>query len=269
VRLALGSTLRGAAAYLALAVQAVGLALRIEHAWTFSNVEHGADYDRHMTGVGWMMHHWRPFDFTPDISWTISYQGPLWYMLGAAVKSLCHANRPLAAIAVVGWVVRQYFLGLLLKQVAPIQPWLRLVVLTLGAFLPIGMEADGTINPEALHTSIVAVAAYWLWRMEQDARRSGGIGMASAATFGVVAGLGVLTKATSGLLPMSAVLLVAWQNDLRSQARRRMARLLEAAAPSERCRWRGLVRSGGLVARPQLAEIRAPVPARLGPASTG
>lgn len=201
----------GAAGWLALAVSAVGLALRIEHACTFNNVKHGADYDRHVAGVDWMMHHWRPFDFTPDISWTISYQAPLWYAVGALLKSLFHATRPLAGIAVVGWVGRQYFLNRLVKQSIPAYPWIRLIALTLGAFLPIAVDTDGTINPEALHSSIFAIAAYWLWRMEQDARRPTGIGKATAATFGVVAGLGLLTKATSGLLPLAAVLLVCWQ----------------------------------------------------------
>src|SRR4051794_38053394 len=76
---------RGAAGWPVLLVSAVGLALRIDYAATFNGPKRGADYSRHFEGVYWMMHHWRPFFFTPEVSWTTTYQGPLWYMASAVL----------------------------------------------------------------------------------------------------------------------------------------------------------------------------------------
>ncbi len=201
----------GTADWLAVLVNALGLALRVEHACTFDSVEHGADYLRHMEGVNWMMHHWRPFDFTPDISWTTSYQGPLWYAVGGVIKLIFQSDRALASIAVLGWVVRQFVLSRFMAHTIPRKKWATLIVLTFGAFLPISVETDGTINPETLHSTMFAVGAFWLWRMELEARRPTGIRTSTALIFGVSAGFAVLTKATSGTLPLAAALLVAWQ----------------------------------------------------------
>jgi Dolichyl-phosphate-mannose-protein mannosyltransferase len=202
---------RGPAGWPALFVSAIGLALRIEHAITFDGPKRGADYGRHLDGVHWMMHHWRPFDFTPDVNWTISYQPPLWYVLSAVLLRIFHAERVIATLAVLGWVVRQYLLSRILNQSAAAHKWSALVALTIGAFLPISVLTDGKVNPEGLHSSLFTVAAYFLWRMEREAQRPRGIGLVAAAAFGAFAGLGVLTKGTSGLLPLAALLLVAWQ----------------------------------------------------------
>jgi hypothetical protein len=56
------------------------------------------------------------------------------------------------------------------------------------------------------------IAVYWLWRMEREARDATGIRLLTAAIFGLCAGLGMLTKATSGVLPMALAIFVLWRS---------------------------------------------------------
>jgi len=202
---------RGAAGWPVLLVSVIGLALRVDYAITFNGPKRGADYERHYSGVYWMMEHWRPFDFTPEVNWTISYQGPLWYMAAAVLFSIFHLEKAATSIAVVGWVVRQLLLHRILTAAIPHRKWNILIAMSIAAFLPISVDADSIVNPEGLHSSLFMVAAYFLWRMEREAQRPIGIGLATAAAFGVFAGFGVLTKATSGVLPMALVVMTIWQ----------------------------------------------------------
>ncbi len=203
--------LLGPAGWPALLVSAVGLALRVEHALTFNGPLRGADYVRHFSGVYWMMHHWRAFSFDPEVNWSISSYPPLWYMAGAVLYLLFHAERAVAGIAVVGWMIRQFLLSRILLSQLPHRRWEILVALTIGAFLPISVLTDGKVNPEGMHTSLFMVAVYWLWRMERQAQEPAGIRLTTAALFGVSAGLGLLTKGTSSVLPMALAILIGWQ----------------------------------------------------------
>ncbi len=210
----------GPAGWPVLLASLVGLALRIEFAETFNGSVRGADYGRHFSGMYWTLHHWRAFNFDPEVNWTVSYYPPGWYMTAALLYLIFHTERSAAIVSVVGWAVRQFLLSRILVKAIPNRHWAIFVALTVSAFLPISVETDGTTNPEAMHTSLFMVAVYWLWRMEREGREVAGIGLRTAGIFGLTAGLGMLTKATSGILPLALVLLIAWQtsNDQRSGA---------------------------------------------------
>lgn len=135
-------------------VTLVGLGLRIEQAITFDALHRGADYERHLAGVTWMMRHWRPFHFTAALDPSIGYQPPLWYAVAAAVLVVTHSTHAIAGIAVVGWGVRQFLLARLLKEAIPAHRWAALIALTVHTFLPISVQTDGEANPEVLHTSL-------------------------------------------------------------------------------------------------------------------
>lgn len=184
--------------------------LRVEHAITFDGPKRGADYDRHVQGVRWMMSHWRPFDFTPEVDMTIGYQGPLWYMLAGVILRITRHERSIAALAVAGWVVRQLLLFLMVQDIARSRKWTALAVMTLNAFLPISVLTDGKVNPEGLHSCLFTLAAYLLWRVEREARRTPGISLRTAFSCGGAAGLAVITKATAGVVPLAATIVLAW-----------------------------------------------------------
>jgi 4-amino-4-deoxy-L-arabinose transferase-like glycosyltransferase len=194
----------------ALAITALGLALRLEHAATFDGPGHGSDYGAHMAGVRWMLEHWRPFWFTSEVPWSIGYQPPLWYALGALLLRLTQHERAIAGVAVAGWLVRQVLLARFLRRAA-IPRWSGLAAVAVHAVLPVGVLTDGKVNPEGLHTTLFTAAVYLLWRMERQAvRLEGGMSLRLAALFGAFAGLAVLTKATAGVLPLAAAIVVLW-----------------------------------------------------------
>lgn len=191
-----------------------GLALRIEHAVTFDALARGADYERHIAGVRWMMQHWRPFDFTPALDISISYQAPLWYMAAALVLKVTGSVRAVTALAVAGWVVRHVLLARLLRQAIPRHRWAAVVALTIHAFLPISVQTDGEANPETLSSTLFTAAVYVLWHLERQAKGVEGIRTRTAVAFGALAGLSVLTKGTGVMLPMAAAVVVgvrAWR----------------------------------------------------------
>ena len=202
----------GPAGWPVLLLSAIGLALRLQFAATFDGTVRGADYTRHFSGVYWMLHHWRAFNFDPDVNWTVNSYPPGWYFTGAIMYLIFHAERAMAFVAVGGWVVRQFLLSRILLHTLPHRRWAILIAMTLTAFLPISVETDGTTNPETLHTSLFMIAVYWLWRMEREARDATGIRLLTAALFGLSAGLGMLTKATSGVLPMALAIFVLWRS---------------------------------------------------------
>ncbi|HYQ44985.1 MAG TPA: hypothetical protein VER11_23525 [Polyangiaceae bacterium] len=201
----------GAAGWPVLLVSVIGLALRIDYAISFDGPHRGADYERHYSGVYWMIHNWRPFFYTPEVNWTINYQGPLWYMAAGVLFLIFHAEKAATSIAVVGWAVRQILLHRVLLQAIPHRRWTILLAMSIAAFLPISVDGDSIINPEGLHSSLFWVAAYFLWRMEREAQRPVGISLWTGAFFGIFAGLGALTKATSGVLPIALALMLIWQ----------------------------------------------------------
>jgi hypothetical protein len=196
---------------LAWVASALGLALRVEHALTFDGLKRGADYERHVSGVVWMMTHWHPFDFTPALDPSISYQSPLWYFAAALILKVTKSERAIASLAVAGWVVRQALLARILKQGAPARHWSALVALTVTAFMPISIQTDGELNPEVLHSTLFAAATYALWRMERHAQVFGRIGLAPAVAFGILAGLALLAKSTAAVLPLAATFVVGWR----------------------------------------------------------
>jgi 4-amino-4-deoxy-L-arabinose transferase-like glycosyltransferase len=195
---------------LAILISVMGLTLRIEHAMTFDALHRGADYERHIAGVNWMMNHWRPFYFTSELDLSISYQSPLWYAIAASILKVTGSLRAIAGIAVVGWVIRQILLARLLREAIPHHRWAALIALTIHAFLPISVQTDGEANPEALHSTLFTAAVYALWRMERQASSHAPIGTATAGAFGVLAGLAALTKSTAAILLVTAVVVVGW-----------------------------------------------------------
>ena len=196
---------------LAYVVSVIGLALRVEHALTFDGPKRGGDYAVNLDGVRWMMTHWAPFNFTPDVSTQVGYQPPFWHFLGAIILMFTGEERPIAWLAVVGWVVRQVLLALMLKEAIPRHKWSALAALAINAFLPMSVLTDGKLNPEGLHTSLFMVAMYGLWKIERAAQTQQGASKGAALLFGGFSGLAVLTKATAGVLPLTAALVFGWQ----------------------------------------------------------
>ena len=213
------------AGVLSVLVTVLGLVLRVEHALTFDGPGRGADYAVNLHGVRWMLEHRRPFDFTEQVSVQVRYQPPIWYALGAVILKLTGQERPIAWLAVIGWLIRQLILARLLKEVIPNRPWSALVALSINALLPLSVLTDGKLNPEGLHTTIFMVAVYGLWRVEREAHTLNGVSTRAALLFGGFSGLAVLTKATAGVLPLAGAIVWAWQlwsvrTDVGSSAKR-------------------------------------------------
>jgi hypothetical protein len=205
IRLVLGSP--WLPVVLAVMVTLIGLGLRVEHALTFDGPTRGSDYGVYIQGVRWMMVNFRPFDFTEEVNYQVRYQPPLWFMVSAIVLFITQAERAIASIAVVGWLVRQWLLGRILKQ-AGASPWTSLVAFALHALLPLGVLIDGKVNPEGLNSTLFTLGAYFLWRMERQITT--GVRLGTAAAFGLTTGLGVLTKGTSVALLVAATLVLAY-----------------------------------------------------------
>lgn len=195
----------------AIAVSLLGLALRVEHALTFDGPKRGADYAVNVHGVYWMLEHWRPFDFTPQVSTQVGYQPPLWFATGALILKLTGHERPIAWLAVLGWVLRQFLLARMLRQAIPNHRWSSLVALAINAVLPLSVLTDGKLNPEGLHTSVFMVGVFALWRLEREAQSVTGMSLRWGIWLGVASGLAVLAKATGGLLPLAAAIVFGWQ----------------------------------------------------------
>jgi hypothetical protein len=199
------------AGWVALAVTLFGLVLRIEHARTFNGPERGADYAAHVGAVRWMLKNMRPFNFTNEVGWSTKYQPPLWYAVGAFVLKLTNSERAIAYVAVFGWMIRQWLLAQVMKLMAPHRDWSALVALSINAVLPIGVLTDGKVNPESFHTTLFTVAVYFLWRIERQTLSTSGVSLATAALFGLFAGLSILTKGTASILLMAAAIVLVWQ----------------------------------------------------------
>ncbi len=197
--------------WLILAVCLLGLVLRVEHALTFDGPGRGSDYAVYMQGIRWMLEHHRPFNFDPTVNYQVRYQPPLWYAAGAVVLWLTQSERAIAALSVAGWCVRQWLLARLLREAAPKRPWSALAALSIHAVLPLSVLVDGKVMPEGPHATVFVAAVYVLWRAERQMRSPGGVRLGTAALFGLLAGLGVLTKATSSVLMIAAGALFAWR----------------------------------------------------------
>jgi hypothetical protein len=224
----------GLVGVLSLAVTLLGLGLRVEHALTFDGPGRGADYAVNLGGVHWMLHHWRPFNFTPEVSTQVGYQPPLWFALGAVILGLTGHERPIAWIAVIGWLIRQLLLARILKHAIPSHKWSALAALSIHAVLPLSVLTDGKLNPEGLHSTLFMVALYGLWRVEQEAHTLNGVTSSAAVIFGGFSGLAVLTKATAGILPLLGLVVFVWLSwCVRNE-------------PGGRAKQRQLVRAGAL-----------------------
>ncbi len=158
----------GPPAWIALAVSLLGLVLRIEHAMTFDGLARGSDYESNVAGVRWMLHNMRPFDFTPQMPWSVRYQPPLWSAFAAVVLYLTKSERAIAYVAVFGWTIRQYLLFRIMKQIAPLRGWSALAALSISAVLPISILTNGKVSPENYHSTLFTIALYFLWRMERQ-----------------------------------------------------------------------------------------------------
>jgi len=201
----------GVATVCAVAVTLLGLALRAEHALTFDGPGRGADYKVNVHGVHWMLANKRPFFFTPEVSTQVGYQPPLWFAAGAVILHLTGQERPIAWLAVIGWLIRQLVLARMLKQAIPQHRWSSLAALSIHALLPLSVLTDGKLNPEGFHTTLFTVALYGLWRMEREAQTPAGAGLGGASVYGLFSGLAVLAKATGGILPAVGLAVVGFQ----------------------------------------------------------
>jgi hypothetical protein len=214
----------------------LGLALRLEHAVTFDGPTRGADYRVHLAGVRWMLENWRPFFFDESVPSQVRAYPPLWYAIGALILKLTESEKAIAALAVGGWLIRQYVLGKILKEAVPGARWSRFAALSIHAVLPLSILIDGKVNPEGLHAGLFTVALYLLWRMERQASDPDGIVWRTAALFGIFAGLALLTKPTAVVLVLAAIVMLSW----------RVLRSLKLA--SFAATWRRLLRPAFLAA---------------------
>ena len=199
------------AGWVALAVSLLGLILRIEHAYTFNGPDRGSDYAANIQGVRWMLKNMRPFNFANEVGWSVKYQPPLWSAVGAVLLKLTHSERAIAYVAVFGWTIRQWLLARLMKLMAPHRHWSAVVALSINAVLPISVLTDGKVNPESYHSTLFAVAVYFLWRMERQALNSSGVSLVTAALWGLFAGLSMLTKGTASILVIAGAIVLVWQ----------------------------------------------------------
>jgi hypothetical protein len=199
----------GVPGVLAIAISLLGLSLRIEHALTFDGPNRGSDYAVNMSGVHWMRIHKQRFDFRRDLHTQVMYQPPLWFAASGVMYGLTHNERSIAALAVIGWAVRQGLLALILLRMIPGRRWAMLGALAINAVLPISVLTDGKVNPEGLHTTLFTVAVYFLWRIEREATRPEGIAKGTAVLFGAFAGLALLTKASAAILPLALAVVLA------------------------------------------------------------
>jgi hypothetical protein len=196
---------------LTIAATALGLWLRIEHAFTFDGPGRGADYAVHLSGVRWMAEHWRAFNLDATVNYQVRSYPPLWYAVSAVILKVTHSEQAIASLAVLGWMVRHCVLFRMLKEGAPGAHWASCAALSIHAVLPLSILIDGKVNPEGLHAGLFMVALYALWRMERQASQSEGISVRTAVTFGVFAGLALLTKATAAVLVVAGALVLAWR----------------------------------------------------------
>jgi len=192
-------------AVLALAVTALGLFLRIEHALTFDGPGRGSDYAVYVQGVRWMLEHWRGFHFHESLNSQVNYQPPLWYAAAALVLKFTESERAIAGLSVIGWLVRQWVLFWALRKAAPGKHGAHLAALSLHAVLPLAVLIDGKVNPEGFHATLFMLALCALWRLDQEVAVSHGHRLRWAAAFGLLAGLSLLTKATSSVLILVAL----------------------------------------------------------------
>jgi len=195
---------------IALAVTALGLALRFVHARSFLSAGHASDYESAMEAVRWLLTNRRLFDAGEDLH--AGYHAPLWYVLAAGILSACHAVRPIAYLSVGAWLVRQWALSKIVRAALPQSPSAALLALSLSAALPISVLVDGKIYNESLHAAFFAVALWFLFKIErQGAVDPHPVRRRDALLFGLFAGLAMLTKTTAVVLLVSfAALLVAW-----------------------------------------------------------
>jgi hypothetical protein len=197
---------------LAIAISALGLGLRVEHALTFDGPFRGSDYAVTLDGVRWTQAHLAPFFNDPSANLYVRYQPPLWFFVSAAILKLTDSERALAVLAIFGWVLRQFLLAKLLAVAAPQRKWSALAALSIHALLPISVLQDGKVNPEGLHSGLFMLALFVLWRMERQATEQGAIRLPTAALFGFCAGIALLTKATSSVLMITAVLVLGFRS---------------------------------------------------------
>lgn len=197
--------------WLLLAVSALGLGLRVEHALTFDHVHRGSDYGVHLLGVRWMECHWRPFFFSPSVDYQVRSYPPLWYFLSALLLELRNDERLLAVFSVLGWAMRQAVLWLVVRRLFQQQPWSKVATLSIHALLPLGVLIDGKINPEGLHSGLFALALYSLWKMELQSQAATRISLKTAAAFGTLAGLALLAKITGSMLLAVGALVLGLQ----------------------------------------------------------
>jgi hypothetical protein len=153
----------------------------------------------------------RPFDFTLEVPWSVRYQPPFWSAVGAVILHFTNSDRAIAYGAVFGWTIRQFLLWRILKQITPNSGFSTLAALAISAVLPISVLTDGKVNPEPYHTTVFTLAIYFLWRMERQSFRPGGISFNTAFLFGLFAGISVLAKGTASILFVAAGIVLVWQ----------------------------------------------------------
>jgi hypothetical protein len=164
-----------------------------------------------MSGIHWTIEHMRPFFFDSSAHPQIRSYPPLWYMVSGLILHVLGSERAIALLAVAGWVLRHTLLGMILKEAAPNSKWGALGAKSIHAVLPLSVLIDGKVNPEGLHAAISTLAVYLLWRMERQARLDGSFSIATAALFGVVAALALLTKATASVLVVVCAATCVWR----------------------------------------------------------
>lgn len=199
-----------------LASTALGLAMRVANARTIHGYGRVSDFVTTVSALDRMIRDHQLLD--PGGAEQNAYHGPLWYVLAAPVLYLSDSLAlagwerfalPAIVMSVGAWLVRQWILSAAMSEALSNAPWARVIALSLHAVLPVSVYQDSVLYNEAFHATLFAAALLYLLRLERAGPSA--LRTRDAALFGIFAGLGMITKTTSLLLPLTAVaLLIAW-----------------------------------------------------------
>lgn len=212
-----------------VAATCVGHLSRLQHLRTFEPDGRQSDFDNTLRAVEAVRDCHCALSAGDDLH--NGYHGPLFYSLAAKALERWPDDGPkhIAWISLVAWLARQLVLCAGMRAVAPRAPWAMVLAAALHAALPVAAYQDAIAYNESLHATLFAVAFFALWRLEVKGPRD--VSPRDALVVGVFAGLGLLTKATSAIVPMVAAALgLAWV--LRARVGERLDALRRLALPA-------------------------------------